>query len=200
MATPTGCMVDAEGRSFNGDELLYVIVRERLSAGPVAGVVGTLMTNYAFEKQMAALDVGFARAAVGDRYVMELMQERGWLYGGEASGHVICLDRHTTGDGIVAALQVLAAMQRAGKSLSELLEPLRLFPQKLVNVPLADGVDWEAHAGLTAATREAEARVAGRGRVLIRASGTEPKLRLMVEAEDEALVDDCLALLEGSLK
>jgi phosphoglucosamine mutase len=193
-------MVDADGRSFNGDELLYVIVRERLSAGPVAGVVGTLMTNYAFEKQMAALNVGFARAAVGDRYVMELMQERGWLYGGEASGHVICLDRHTTGDGIVAALQVLAAMQRAGRSLAELLEPLRLFPQKLVNVPLAEGVDWASHAGLAAATREAEARVAGHGRVLIRASGTEPKLRLMVEAEDEALVDDCLALLEGSLK
>lgn len=193
-------MVDADGRSFNGDELLYVIIRERLAAGPVAGVAGTLMTNYAFEKQMAALNVGFVRAAVGDRYVMESMQERGWLYGGEASGHVICLDRHTTGDGIVAALQVLAAMQRAGQTLAELLAPLRLFPQKLINVPLAEGVDWASHAGLTAATREAEARVAGRGRVLIRASGTEPKLRLMVEAEDEALVDECLALLVDSLK
>ena len=193
-------IVDADGRIYNGDELLYVIVNDRLASGPVAGVVGTLMTNLAFELQMKALDVAFARAAVGDRYVIELMQERGWLYGGEASGHLICMDRHTTGDGTIAALQVLAAMQRTGKSLAALLEPLQMYPQTLVNVPLQPGVDWKSHAGLEKAGIEVEAMLAGRGRVLIRASGTEPKLRLMVEAVNQALVDQCLDVLVQGLQ
>lgn len=192
-------MVDGDGRRYNGDELLYAIVTDRLLAGPVAGVVGTHMTNLAFEHRMRDLDVPFARAAVGDRYVLAMLRKKGWLYGGESSGHVLCLDRHTTGDGTMAALQVLAAMRRQGKSLAGLLEPLRLYPQKLVNVPLAPGVDWHGHAGLAQAREEVERRLDGQGRVLIRASGTEPKLRLMVEAADEALVDDCLALLSASL-
>jgi len=182
-------MVDGDGRLYNGDELLYVIVRERMSQHPVAGVVGTLMTNFGFEKQMKELGVGFERAKVGDRYVLEGMQNKGWLYGGESSGHLLCLDRHTTGDGIIAALQVLTAIRRSEKSLSQLVDGLKMYPQKMVNVPLAPGVDWQNHTGLQQARREVEEQLGERGRVLIRASGTEPKLRLMVEAEDAGLAE-----------
>jgi phosphoglucosamine mutase len=180
-------MVDGTGRIFNGDELLYAIVRERLTRGPVAGVVGTLMTNYGLERELAKIGVGFERANVGDRYVLEQMQARGWLFGGESSGHLLCLDCHTTGDGIIAALQVLTALRRTGETLPQWLGELRMYPQTMINVPLAPGIDWQTHEGLARAKREVEATLAGRGRVLIRASGTEPKLRLMVEAEDEAL-------------
>ncbi|MDS1142495.1 phosphoglucosamine mutase [Pusillimonas sp. SM2304] len=183
-------MVDGSGRLFNGDELLYAIVRDRMTQGKVDGVVGTLMTNLGFEKQMEALGVGFERANVGDRYVLEGMQNRGWLYGGESSGHLLCLDCHTTGDGIIAALQVLTAMSRSGASLSGLISGLKMYPQKMVNVPLAPGVQWQDHPGLQAARQKVEHMLDGRGRVLIRASGTEPKLRLMVEAEDEALAEE----------
>ncbi|GAA4332622.1 phosphoglucosamine mutase [Pigmentiphaga soli] len=193
-------MADASGRIYNGDELLYVIVKDRLAQGPVAGVVGTLMTNLAFEHKMAELGIAFARAAVGDRYVMEMLQEHGWQLGGEASGHLLCLDRHTTGDGIIAALQVLAAMQRAGRGLKELVAPLVLYPQELVSVPLAPGVDWRSHAGLAHARQEVERALGSQGRLLIRPSGTEPKLRLMVEAPDAALVRRCLTSLVESLK
>jgi phosphoglucosamine mutase len=182
-------MVDGNGRVYNGDELLYAIVRDRMTQGDVAGVVGTLMTNFGFEKQMQALGVGFARANVGDRYVLESMLAKGWNYGGESSGHLLCLDCHTTGDGIVAALQVLTAMIRSGRSLDALVAELKMYPQKMVNVPLAPGVNWKNHAGLKQAQAEVESMLAGRGRVLIRASGTEPKLRLMVEAEDQQLAD-----------
>lgn len=193
-------MVDGAGRVYNGDELLYAIVSERLTRGPVTGVAGTLMTNFAFERRMKALGVEFGRAAVGDRYVLEMMLERGWQLGGESSGHIICLDRHTTGDGTIAALQVLAAMRRSGQSLAELLSDLQLFPQKMVNEPLPPGLDWRQHAGLAKAQRDIEAELDGRGRVLIRASGTEPKLRLMVEADDEAVATDCAARLAASLR
>jgi len=192
-------MVDASGRIYNGDELLYAIVRERMTRGPVAGVVGTLMTNYGFELQMQRLGVGFERAKVGDRYVLEQMQARGWLYGGESSGHLICLDCHTTGDGIIAALQVLTALRHNDTSLADWLGDLRMYPQKMINVPLAAGTDWKSHAGLTAATQAVEAELAGRGRVLIRASGTEPKLRLMVEAEEAGLAAACAEKLAASL-
>src|SRR5690606_12513551 len=175
-------MVDASGRLYDGDELLYVIVRDRMKLKPVQGVVGTLMTNFAFERRMKELDIPFERAKVGDRYVLEMLLQQGWLFGGESSGHLLCLDQHTTGDGIIAALQVLQAMARCGESLSELIGDLRMYPQKMVNVPLEPGTDWQNHKGLAEATREVEAMLAGRGRVLIRASGTEPKLRLMVEA------------------
>lgn len=190
-------VVDQHGRLFNGDELLYAIVRDRMLQAPVDGVVGTLMTNFGLERQLQTLGVPFERAAVGDRYVLERLQEKGWLYGGESSGHLLCLDRHTTGDGIIAALQVLAAMRRQNKSLPDLLSDLRMYPQILVNVPLAPGIDWRNHAGLQQAQKAVQDSLGDRGRVLIRASGTEPKLRLMVEAETEALAQEGIALLEA---
>ena len=192
-------MVDGEGRVYNGDELLYAIIRERMTQGPVDGVVGTLMTNYGFELQMQRLGIGFERAKVGDRYVLEQMQARGWLYGGESSGHLLCLDCHTTGDGIIAALQVLTALQRSGESLAQWISELRMYPQKMINVPWVPGTDWKSHAGLMAAQSAVEAELAGRGRVLIRASGTEPKLRLMVEAEDADLAQASAEKLAASL-
>lgn len=188
-------MVDAEGRIYNGDELLYAVVRERMQHAPVAGVVGTLMTNYGFEARLKALGIPFERANVGDRYVLEQLKQRGWLYGGESSGHLLCLDNHTTGDGIIAGLQVLAALRRTGATLADWIGDLRMYPQKMINVPLPVGVDWSTHAGLKAARDRVEAILAGRGRVLIRASGTEPKLRLMVEAEDESLATQCVEQL-----
>jgi phosphoglucosamine mutase len=187
-------IVDAEGRVYNGDELLFAVIKERLSRGSVEGVVGTLMTNYGFERQIKKLGIGFERAQVGDRYVLEQMQQRGWLYGGESSGHLLCLDCHTTGDGIIAALQVLAALKRSGQTIGQWVSELRLYPQKMVNVPLKPGTDWTHHAGLLAAQKKVELLLGERGRVLIRASGTEPILRLMVEAEDEALANQCIEL------
>lgn len=191
-------MVDSQGRIYNGDELLYLIVSDHLQSQPVKGVVGTLMTNLGFEKKMQELGVEFARAKVGDRYVLELMQQNGWVFGGESSGHLLCLDWHTTGDGIIAALQVLTALCHSGKSLPELMEGLKMYPQIMVNVPLQPGQDWKNHAGLQQATQEVEQMLGERGRVLIRASGTEPKLRLMVEAEQadlaQAGIDTLLAV------
>ncbi len=183
-------MVDGDGRLYNGDELLYVIVCDRARQQPIAGVAGTLMTNFGFERRMRDLGIPFERTAVGDRYVLEALRQRGWLFGGESSGHLLCLDRHTTGDGIVAALQVLAAMRHGGASLAQLVADLRMYPQKMINVPLSPGVAWQSHAGLEEASRAVRHMLGERGRVLIRASGTEPKLRLMVEAEDEALAED----------
>lgn len=180
-------MVDSDGRLYNGDELLYVIVRDRMRLKPVEGVVGTLMTNFGLEKRLGEIGIPFERANVGDRYVLEMLLQKGWQFGGESSGHLLCLDQHTTGDGIIAALQVLQAMARSGETLAQQVGDLRMYPQNMVNVPLEPGTDWQNHAGLAGACREVEAMLAGRGRVLIRASGTEPKLRLMVEAEDAAL-------------
>ncbi|MDR0575994.1 MAG: phosphoglucosamine mutase [Candidatus Accumulibacter sp.] len=177
-------MVDADGNPFDGDQLLFSVVRSRLRRGPVAGVAGTLMTNLAFEHALAGLNVPFARAAVGDRYVLEKLLENGWLYGGENSGHIICLDKHTTGDGIVSALQVLTALREEGGSLHALLSKLELYPQQLINVPLGKGFPWQDHPGIQKARREAESALAGTGRVLLRASGTEPLLRVMVEGRD----------------
>ena len=181
-------VVDAEGRLFNGDELLYVMVLDRLAQGQrVPGAVGTLMTNMAVELALKARDVEFVRAKVGDRYVLEELEKRGWLLGGEGSGHLLCLDKHTTGDGLISALQVLKACARSGKSLAQLLEGVRLFPQTLINVRLAPGQDWKKSARLAAETEALQQELDGSGRVLIRASGTEPVLRLMVEASDEAV-------------
>ncbi len=190
-------LVDASGRLFNGDELLYAIVRDRLEDGPVAGVAGTLMTNFGLERQLKAMGIPFERAAVGDRYVLERLQENGWLYGGESSGHLICLDRHTTGDGIIAALQVLTAMRHRDLSLADLVADLRMYPQIMVNVPLEPGIDWRNHDGLQKAQKHVEDMLGERGRVLIRASGTEPKLRLMVEAEDEDLAQKGIDVLQS---
>lgn len=181
-------MVDAEGRLYDGDQLLYAMVKSRARAGRVAGVVGTLMTNLALEHALAALEIPFARAAVGDRYVVEMLLDKGWLFGGENSGHLLCLDKHTTGDGIVAALQVLAALRQSGGSLAGLLGDLALYPQKLINVRMNKSFSWKENSGIRAAVEEAERKLDGKGRVLLRASGTEPLLRVMVEGEDAVLV------------
>ncbi len=179
-------VVDATGRTFNGDELLFAIAAERLRHGPVEGVVGTLMSNLALEQSMARRGVQFARAKVGDRYVLEMLRERGWLYGGESSGHLLCLDCHTTGDGTVSALQVLSAMQSQGKSLAELCADLQLFPQELINVRIEPGFDWKSNARLNEAISAAEQALGEEGRILIRPSGTEPLLRVMVEASSKS--------------
>jgi phosphoglucosamine mutase len=185
-------LVDAEGRLYNGDELLYVMVADRLAQQrPVAGVVGTLMTNIAIEKALSRIGVPLVRAKVGDRYVLEELTARGWHLGGESSGHLLALDRHTTGDGIVSALQILQAVRRSGRTLSALLEGVTLYPQTMINVRLREGSDWAANAALADARASAEAELAGNGRVLIRASGTEPVLRVMVEARDAAVGRRC---------
>jgi phosphoglucosamine mutase len=179
-------VVDANGRLYNGDELLYVLVKDRIATqGKVEGAVGTLMTNMAVEVALKKTGVQFVRAAVGDRYVLEQLREHGWELGAEGSGHILSLDRHSTGDGIVSALLVLAAMQRSGRSLEQLLEGVNLFPQKLINVRMQPGADWKGSDAIRRAISEAEGALDGRGRVLIRASGTEPVLRVMVEAADE---------------
>jgi phosphoglucosamine mutase len=178
-------LVDASGRLFNGDELLYVMAVDRIAQGDaVPGVVGTLMTNLAVELALKQRGVQVVRAKVGDRYVLEELVARGWQLGGESSGHLLALDRHTTGDGIVSALQILQAVRRSGRSLAQLLEGVSLFPQTMINVRLKDGVDWKQHGALAALREEADHALAGTGRVLIRASGTEPVLRVMVEARD----------------
>ena len=178
-------MVDASGRLFNGDELLYVMVADRLARGEaVAGVVGTLMTNMAVELALQARGVELVRAKVGDRYVLEELNARGWSFGGEGSGHLLALDKHTTGDGIVSALQMLEAVLRAGKPLAALLEGVSLFPQTLLNVRIEPDSDWRANPRLRDAQSAVERELGQGGRVLIRPSGTEPVLRVMVEARD----------------
>ena len=185
-------MVDSKGRLFNGDELLYLIAMDRKQTGrSIDGVVGTLMTNLAVEQALLKEGIGFERAKVGDRYVLEQLKAKNWHLGGEGSGHIISLDRHTTGDGIVAALQVLAAIRGSKKSLPELLEKVSLFPQVLINVRFKAGYDWQADQAIAQATKQAEAELNGTGRVLIRASGTEPLLRVMVEAQDAAKAKVC---------
>jgi phosphoglucosamine mutase len=180
-------MVDAQGRLFNGDELLYVMAADRLAQGQaVPGVVGTLMTNMGVELALRRLGLPLVRAKVGDRYVLEELTARGWHLGGESSGHLLALDRHTTGDGIVSALQVLLAAQRSGRGLHGLLEGVSLFPQTMINVRLREGARWQDNPALSQARAEAEAALGQAGRVLIRASGTEPVLRVMVEAQDGA--------------
>jgi phosphoglucosamine mutase len=184
-------LVDAHGRLFNGDELLYLIAKARKDAGElVQGVVGTLMTNLAVEKAIQAEGIQFERAKVGDRYVLEKLKENNWQLGGEGSGHLICLDKHTTGDGIVAALQVLSAMKQNQKTLAQLLEKVTLFPQTLINVKYKQGYDWKTDAKMQEAITQAEKTLNGSGRVLIRPSGTEPLLRVMVEAQDAHQAQD----------
>jgi len=194
-------VVDAKGRLYNGDELLYLMVDDRLARGDaVAGAVGTLMTNMAVELALKRRGVGFVRAAVGDRYVLEEMERRGWLLGGEGSGHLLALDKHTTGDGLVSALQVLKACVRSGKTLPQLLEDVRLFPQVLLNVRLAPGQDWKSNTRLAQETRAVEAELAGQGRLLVRASGTEPLLRIMVEASDATQARACAERLVAAVQ
>ena len=178
-------MVDAKGRLFNGDELLYLMADDRLSRGDVLpGVVGTLMTNMAVELALKTRGVELARAKVGDRYVLEIMESKGWLLGGEGSGHLLALDKHTTGDGLISALQILQACVRSGKSMAELLSAVTLFPQTLIYVRLKPGADWQSNASLQKIMKDVEKELGDSGRVLIRASGTEPLVRVMVEAKD----------------
>ncbi|WP_373378030.1 phosphoglucosamine mutase [Cupriavidus nantongensis] len=193
-------VVDADGRLYNGDELLYLIVRDRQAAGQaVPGAVGTLMTNMAVELALKREGVDFVRAKVGDRYVLEELNKRKWTLGGEGSGHLLCLDRHSTGDGIVSALQVLGALRRSGKTLAQLLDGVKLFPQTLINVRVQKGFDWQTHAGLQAARAAVEPELEGRGRVLIRASGTEPVVRVMVEAEQAEMAERAARKLADAL-
>ena len=194
-------LVDAEGRLFNGDEVLYLMVNERLARGEkVPGTVGTLMTNMAVEMALKKKGVEFVRAKVGDRYVLEELEKRGWLLGGEGSGHLLALDKHTTGDGLITALQVLQACVRSGKTIAHLLGDVVLFPQTLLNVRLKPGQDWRSSEKLQAETRAIEAELGETGRVLIRASGTEPLLRLMVEAQDAKQALACAERLSGALQ
>ena len=180
-------MVDASGRIYNGDELLYVMVKDRHANGGLEGAVGTLMTNMAVETAFKKMGVGFARAKVGDRYVLEVLQERGWHIGGEGSGHLLFLDKHTTGDGIVSALQVLSALQHSQQTLAESTADMSLWPQTLINVKVQAGFDWQKNTKLMQAKEQADKKLANDGRVLIRASGTEPLIRVMVEARDAEL-------------
>jgi phosphoglucosamine mutase len=175
-------MVDARGEVYDGDRLLYVIARHRQQRGTLSGgVVGTLMSNLGLEHALEKLRIPFARARVGDRYVLELLAQHGWELGGENSGHIVCLDRHTTGDAIVSALQVLQALVEAGTTLPKAAAAVALYPQVLVNVALRKRLDFESHRGIRRAVADAEQDLAGSGRVLLRASGTEPVIRVMVE-------------------
>ena len=184
-------MVDHRGELVDGDELLYIIAVSRLQGGALGGsVVGTLMSNLGLEHALLSHNITFERANVGDRYVLERLNQTSSLLGGESSGHIICLDRTTTGDGIVSALQVLAAMVKSGKSLYELKTGMKKYPQRMINVPVSGKVDLEKATAVQQAVRSAEQRMAGRGRVLLRPSGTEPVVRVMVEGEDEQQVHE----------
>ncbi len=189
-------IVCADGRLLNGDELLYVMVADRMEQGQaVPGAVGTLMTNMAVELALKSRGIDFVRAKVGDRYVLEELSSRGWQLGGEGSGHLLALDRHTTGDGIVSALQVLQAVVRTGRSLPQWLDGVSLFPQRLINVRLQAGHDWKNSQALSSEQERVGRLLEGRGRILIRPSGTEPLLRVMVEAREQALADECAQAL-----
>ncbi len=182
--------VDGNGDLVDGDELIYMIAMYRLASGyGDAGVVGTLMSNLGLELALRAEGLEFARAQVGDRYVKERMEAEGWFLGGESSGHIICSDVTTTGDGIVAALQVLVALKDSGKNLAALRAGMKKFPQRMINVSVAGRVDLGKHPAIAAAVEKVETRLGQRGRVLLRPSGTEPKVRVMVEGEDADEVD-----------
>jgi phosphoglucosamine mutase len=193
-------MVDSTGRLFNGDELLYVLAKDQVEQGvQLGGVVGTLMTNAAIEHAIKALGLQFERANVGDRYVLEQLKKHQWTLGGEGSGHLLCLDQHSTGDGTVAALQVLAAMRKQGKSLAELLDGVNVFPQVLLNVKVAPGYDWQADSKVVEAVNAITAQLGNGGRVLIRASGTEPVLRVMVEAKELEQANNCAKTIVAAI-
>ena len=193
-------MVGSDGTLFDGDQLLYVIARYRHRRNKVKGVVGTLMSNLALEQMLGALGIGFIRASVGDRYVLEMLKKKRWELGGENSGHIICLDKHTTGDGIVSALQVLSAVCDIGKSLEDLAGDLKLFPQTLINVRVPKAFEWQKDASITKSRQEVERRLGSKGRVLLRPSGTEPVLRVMVEGENEAKVSDAAAEIADAVR
>lgn len=194
-------MVDSTGAVLDGDHLLYIIAMDRLANGGLrGGIVGTVMSNFGLELVCRERNIPFMRAAVGDRYVMSALLEQGWDLGGETSGHIICLDKLTTGDGIIAALQVLSAMVRSGRSLAELRGGMQIYPQQMINVRMARRFDVKSSAVVQEAVRDAERELSGRGRVVLRASGTEPVIRVMVEGHDGAQVQRLTAQLAEVVK
>ena len=193
-------VVDNTGRLYNGDELLYLMVSDRIARDEVVpGVVGTLMTNMAVELALKRKGIEFIRSKVGDRYVLEALLEKSWLLGGEGSGHLLALDKHTTGDGLISALQVLQACVATGQTMSQLLAEVTLFPQVLINVRIAKDQNWKDSPHLSAVTQAVETELGDSGRILIRASGTEPLVRVMVEAKDLAMAKRCAEKLAATL-
>ncbi len=183
-------MVDHLGRIVDGDQLLYILATARKASGQLTGpVVGTVMSNFGLEQALKSQGIDFRRAKVGDRYVLEMLRDHGGVLGGETSGHLLCLDRTTTGDAMIAALQVMAVMKQTGKSLAELAAPMSKYPQIMKNVRVKQKIDTDKSEPIQAAVRQAEARLAGEGRVVLRASGTEPVIRVMVEGRDDKLVE-----------
>jgi phosphoglucosamine mutase len=194
-------MVDERGSLIDGDQLLYILACDRLASKSLRGpVVGTVMSNLGLELALRERGVAFERAKVGDRHVLAMLKDRGGILGGETSGHVLCLDRTTTGDGIVVALQVLAVMQRTGKPLSELVAGMAQFPQVLLNVRIREPVDPLRDAAVQAAVRDVEAQLGERGRVVLRASGTEPVIRVMIEGEDRYQVSSLASRLADTVR
>ena len=194
-------MADSAGHLYDGDQLLYVIAMDYRRRGALAGgVVGTLMSNLGFEQALTRAGVALERAPVGDRYVLERMNEKGWLLGGENSGHLLCLDKHTTGDAIVAALAVLRALNGHKATLAQAAAPVTLFPQRLINVRMPKGFDWKASTAIRAAEADARTALGSSGRILLRPSGTEPVLRVMVEALDRPTADACAERVADSIR
>jgi len=194
-------MVDHLGRVVDGDQLLFIIACARHEAGALPGpVVGTQMSNLGLELALRRRGIAFERAAVGDRYVLARLRETGGTLGGETSGHILCLDRTTTGDGLISALQVLAVMQQSRKSLAELASGMTRLPQVMVNVPVAERFDPVEDPAVKALLRATEARLGGRGRIVLRASGTEPLIRIMVEAQDESQARECAEQLAVAVR
>lgn len=194
-------MVDEDGRLIDGDQLLYALVRDRVDRATLRGpVVGTVMTNLGLELALKELGVDFRRASVGDRHVLAMLKEHGGVLGGETSGHLICLDKTTTGDGLITALQVLAIMKQGGSTLKELVEAMPQLPQRMVNVRVSERVDPGEQPAIREAVRAAEDELGKRGRVVLRASGTEPVIRVMVEGESRDCVDALADRLADSVR
>jgi phosphoglucosamine mutase len=194
-------MMDARGDVKNGDQLLYIIAKSKLVSGELdGGVVGTLMTNLGCEHAFKAQNIPFARAAVGDRYVLEKLVEHGWYLGGESSGHLICLDKTTTGDGIIAALQVLDGLVSNGQTLTEACAEMEIYPQTMINVPISKKLDLDNSPMVQDALRSAESALADSGRVLLRASGTEPLIRVMVEGQQQEQVEKIAEILAQAVR
>ena len=191
-------MVDKHGVVYDGDKLIYVIAKARALQGlAFGGVVGTVMSNLAMEKALNERGIEFARAKVGDRYVLEQLHQRGWLIGGEASGHILCMDKHNTGDGTISALQVLAALHVLKQDLKSAID-WQPYPQTMINVRIQKGQDWQAAS--KDALAQVEAELGSRGRVVLRASGTEPVVRVMVEADQAVLAENSAKLIANSIE
>ncbi|MGR3983694.1 MAG: phosphoglucosamine mutase [Gammaproteobacteria bacterium] len=182
-------LIDADGARIDGDQILYVLAKRRQQRGAPGGVVGTVMSNIGLELAFQKAGIPFARAQVGDRHVFDALAANGWLLGGEASGHIICRDKSTTGDGIVAALEVLEVMLESGRTLHQLVEGLTIHPQSIINVPVCNAAGIQSHARITAAVEQAQSELGARGRVVLRPSGTEPVVRVMIEGEERARVE-----------